>query len=145
MSVLAIAAQAEKIDSSQFVAFYNYTIQTQDGEGQDVTDSLRLALMVGTRATCCTDILSYNKDTGDIKLTSIPRDTLVTNPATGKLMPITNAYTSFDENGVFHDNPQRSIAIINYNFDMNIRYFFSINFYGVIKMTCISNFIRACF
>ena len=63
MSVLAIAAQAEKIDSSQFVAFYNYTIQTQDGEGQDVTDSLRLALMVGTRATCCTDILSYNKDT----------------------------------------------------------------------------------
>ena len=63
MSVLAIAAQAEKIDSSQFVAFYNYTIQTQDGEGQDVCDTTRLALLVGTRATCCTDILSYNKDT----------------------------------------------------------------------------------
>lgn len=79
-------------------------------------------------------ILSFNTKTGELKLTSIPRDTLVTNPATGKLMPITNAYTSFDENGVFHDNPQRSIAIINYNFDMNIRYFFSINFYGVIKI-----------
>jgi len=62
MSVLAIAAQAEKIDSSQFVAFYNYTIQTQDGEGQDVCDTTRLALLVGTHATCCTDILSYNKD-----------------------------------------------------------------------------------
>ena len=79
-------------------------------------------------------ILSFNTKTGELKLTSIPRDTLVTNPATGKLMPITNAYTSFDENGVFHDNPQRSIAIINYNFELNIRYFFSINFYGVIKI-----------
>lgn len=79
-------------------------------------------------------ILSYNKDTGDIKLTSIPRDTLVTNPATGKLMPITNAYTSFDENNVFHENPQRSIAVVNYNFELNIRYFFSINFYGVVKI-----------
>ena len=62
MSVLAIAAQAEKIDSSQFVAFYNYTIQTQDEEGKDVADSLRLALMVGTRATECTTLLSYNRD-----------------------------------------------------------------------------------
>ena len=60
--VLTIAAQAEKIDSTQFVAFYNYTIQTQDEEGQNVTDSLRLALLVGTRATYCTTVLSYNKD-----------------------------------------------------------------------------------
>ena len=27
---LTIAAQAGKIDSTQFVAFYNYSIQTQD-------------------------------------------------------------------------------------------------------------------
>ena len=62
VSALAIAAQAEKIDSSQFVAFYNYTIQTQDEEGKDVADSLRLALMVGTRATFCTTVLAYNRD-----------------------------------------------------------------------------------
>ena len=60
--VLTIAAQAEKIDSTQFVAFYNYTIQTQDEEGQNVTDSIRLALLVGTRASYCTTVLSYNKD-----------------------------------------------------------------------------------
>ena len=59
---LTIAAQAAKIDSTQFVAFYNYSIQTQDDEGQDVTDSIRLALLVGTRATYCTTVLSYNKD-----------------------------------------------------------------------------------
>lgn len=60
--VLTIAAQAGKIDSTQFVAFYNYSIQTQDDEGQNVTDSLRLALLVGTRATYCTTVLSYNRD-----------------------------------------------------------------------------------
>ena len=60
--VLTIAAQAERIDSTQFVAFYNYTIQTQDEEGQNVTDSIRLALLVGTRATYCYTVLSYNKD-----------------------------------------------------------------------------------
>ena len=59
---LTIAAQAEKIDSTQFVAFYNYTIQTQDDEGQNVTDSIRLALLVGTRATYCTTVLAYNRD-----------------------------------------------------------------------------------
>ena len=59
---LTIAAQAEKIDSTQFVAFYNYTIQTQDDEGQNVTDSIRLALLVGTRATYCFTVSSYNKD-----------------------------------------------------------------------------------
>ncbi len=79
-------------------------------------------------------ILSFNTETGDLKLTSIPRDTLVTNPANGKLMPITNAYTSFDDDGVFNENPQRSIAVVNYNFEMNIQYFFSINFYGVVKI-----------
>ena len=60
--VLTIAAQAEKIDSTQFVAFYNYTIQTQDEEGQNVTDTIRLALLVGTRATYCTTVLAYNRD-----------------------------------------------------------------------------------
>ena len=61
---LTIGAQAERIDSTQFVAFYNYTIQTQDDEGQNVTDSIRLALLVGTRATYCFTVSSYNKDGG---------------------------------------------------------------------------------
>ena len=56
--------QTETIDSTQFVAFYNYTIQTQDDEGQNVTDSIRLALLVGTRATYCFTVSSYNKDGG---------------------------------------------------------------------------------
>lgn len=56
------AQKSEKIDSSQFVAFYHYTIHTQDDEGIDVTDSIQLALLVGSRATYCTNIQSYNRD-----------------------------------------------------------------------------------
>lgn len=59
---LAIAVQAETIDSTQFVAFYNYTIHTQDDDGQNVTDSVRIAVLVGSRATYCTSVSSYNKD-----------------------------------------------------------------------------------
>ncbi len=61
-SELGSAPAAPSVDSTLFVAFYNYTIQTQDDEGQNVTDSIRLALLVGTRATFCTTVLSYNKD-----------------------------------------------------------------------------------
>lgn len=60
--LLAIAAQAEVLDSTKFVAFYHYTVQTQDDEGNDVADSMRLALMVGSRATYCTNIQTYNRD-----------------------------------------------------------------------------------
>ena len=80
-------------------------------------------------------ILSINRDDGSIKLTSILRDTLVRNPSNPKVtIPITNAYRSFDENGKFHDNPTGSIAAVNYNFQMNIQYFFTINFYGVVRI-----------
>ena len=59
---LTIGAKAEKVDSTQFVAFYNYNIRTQDYEGRNVTDSLRVALLVGTRATYWTTLRSYNED-----------------------------------------------------------------------------------
>ncbi len=59
---IATQGQTEVIDTAQFVAFYNYSIRTQDEEGQNVTDSIRLALLVGTRATYCTTVRSYNKD-----------------------------------------------------------------------------------
>ena len=59
---LTIGVQAQKIDSTQFVGFYHYTIQTQDDEGRNVTDSMRMALFVGSRATYFTNIQSYNRD-----------------------------------------------------------------------------------
>lgn len=76
-------------------------------------------------------ILSIDKQAGTVKLSSILRDTLVTNPFTGNLKPINESYQHFDEKKKFHDNPQRSVATVNYNFEMNIRYFVTINFRGV--------------
>ena len=79
-------------------------------------------------------ILSYDLDTGAIKLSSILRDTLVTNPYTGKNLPINESIQSFDSKKIFHDNPQRSIAVVNYNFEMNIQYYVFINFKGVVAI-----------
>ena len=76
-------------------------------------------------------ILSVDTAAGTVKLSSILRDTLVTNPFTGNLKPINESYQSFDKKNVFHDNPQRSVATVNYNFEMNIRYYVTINFRGV--------------
>ena len=76
-------------------------------------------------------ILSVDPEAGTVKLSSILRDTLVTNPFTGNLQPINYSIRSFDSKGVFHDNPQRSLATINYNFQMNVQYYIMINFRGV--------------
>ena len=56
------AQDENKLGTTQFVAFYHYTIQTQDDKGENVTDSMRMALLVGTRATYFTNIQSYNRD-----------------------------------------------------------------------------------
>ena len=76
-------------------------------------------------------ILSFNTETGSIKLSSIPRDTLVENPYTGKQSPINYSIQYFDKNKKFHDNPQRSIATINHNFELNVQSYVMINFRGV--------------
>lgn len=76
-------------------------------------------------------ILSLDKEDGSIKLSSILRDTLVQNPVTGKNIKIANTYQTQDSSGVLHNNPLRSVYIVNHNFEMNIQYYVSIDFYGV--------------
>ena len=76
-------------------------------------------------------ILSINSRAGTVKLSSILRDTLVVNPFTGNQSPINYSIQSFDSKKKFHDNPERSMATVNYNFEMNIQYYVMINFRGV--------------
>ena len=76
-------------------------------------------------------ILSIDPEAGTIKLSSILRDTLVVNPFTGKQSPINYSIQSYDSKNKFHDNPKRSIATVNYNFELNIQYYIMINFRGV--------------
>lgn len=76
-------------------------------------------------------ILSVNLDDGTVKLTSVLRDTYVESPWSGKSQKITNFFTTYDNDGVGHDSPLNSVAIMNYNFDLNIQYYVAVNFYGV--------------
>lgn len=62
ISMSAMAQTNKTLDTSELTAFYDYTIRTQDDNGEDVTDSLQLALQVGTRATNCTAAWMYNND-----------------------------------------------------------------------------------
>ena len=44
---IAAQGQTETIDSTQFVAVYDYECRTQNDEGQDITDRMQLAVQVG--------------------------------------------------------------------------------------------------
>lgn len=68
-------------------------------------------------------VLSVNKDTGDIKLTSIQRDTLVTIPTKKNQYRINTSYKT--------GGAALSMRTVNRNFELNCEYFVCINFYGL--------------
>lgn len=80
-------------------------------------------------------ILSINKDDGSVKLTSIQRDLFVALPGYKNKQRINVAY-HFGQS-----NPQRNgsggqfaMRTINHNFEMNIEYYATINFYGLASV-----------
>ena len=81
-------------------------------------------------------ILSINLFDGSLKLTSIARDLLVDIPSKGTAT-INNAlsYRHMKKNGngldYVEDVPERVIRTVNRNFQLNIKHYFAINFYGV--------------
>lgn len=83
-------------------------------------------------------ILSINKDNGSIKLSSIARNTYVEIPGRKNKTLIANSYGHANyENGEYKswtDTPEVSVRTVNHNFEMNIQYYVSINFYGVASI-----------
>ena len=67
--VFAIAAQGqtETIDSTQFVAVYDYECMTQNDEGQDITDRMKLAVQVGRTVVKSMPRSAYPVYDGDAK------------------------------------------------------------------------------
>jgi GLPGLI family protein len=58
---LTIGVQAQtkdSIDTAQFAVVYDYKIKTTDAKGNEATDSMQLATLVGTRVTKC---MEYNR------------------------------------------------------------------------------------
>ncbi len=75
-------------------------------------------------------ILSINKQTGEIKLSSIARDTAVTVPGYKNAYRINVAYkfgSQKEENG----GPKLAMRTVNRNFQMNVERFVAINFFGL--------------
>ena len=71
-------------------------------------------------------ILSLNKQDGSVKLTSILRDLYVTIPGYKSKNRINVAYARGDG--------QLAMRTVNKNFDMNIEYYATINFYGLASI-----------
>ncbi len=71
-------------------------------------------------------ILSLNKDTGAVKLTSVLRDLYVTIPGYKNKNRINVAYA--------RGGGALAMRTINSNFDMNIQYYATINFYGLASI-----------
>ena len=80
-------------------------------------------------------ILSINTETGSIKLTSIARNTYVEIPGRKNNSIIANSFGyGIYENGKYKswvDTPWTCVATVNKNFELNIRHFVAINFFGV--------------
>jgi polyisoprenyl-teichoic acid--peptidoglycan teichoic acid transferase len=75
-------------------------------------------------------ILSINKTTGEIKLSSIARDTCVAVPGYKNAYRINVAYafgSRKEENG----GPKLAMRTVNRNFQMNVERFVAINFFGL--------------
>ena len=80
-------------------------------------------------------ILSIDTSAGTIKLTSIARNTYVEIPGRKNPSIIANSFGyAIYENGKYKswiDQPWTCVATVNKNFELNIRHFVAINFFGV--------------
>ena len=73
-------------------------------------------------------ILSVNRETGELKLASIMRDLYVTIPGLKNKNRINVSYSG--KSG----GPTRTLRTVNHNFEMNIQYYVTINFYGLASI-----------
>ena len=64
---IAAQGQTETIDSTQFVAVYDYECMTQNDEGQDITDRMQLAVQVGRTVVKSMPRSAYPVYDGDAK------------------------------------------------------------------------------
>ena len=80
-------------------------------------------------------ILSVNTETGAIKLSSIARNTYVEVPTRKNKTLIANSFGhAIYKDGKYDswvDTPELAVRTVNHNFEMNIRHYVAINFYGV--------------
>lgn len=65
-AMIAAKIHQDSIDVSSVVVVYNYTCQTQDADGQPVTDSMKVALQIGSHCTRSYPYRKFCEDTEEI-------------------------------------------------------------------------------
>ena len=62
-AMIAAKIHQDSIDTSSLVAVYNYECQTQDADGQAVTDRMKVCLQVGQHCTRSYPYRKFREDT----------------------------------------------------------------------------------
>lgn len=101
--------------------YYNILILGLDARRDTVEDALSDVVM----------ICSIHKQTGEIKLTSIARDTAVVVPGYKNPYRINVAYKYGWTQDPQDGGPKLAMRTVNRNFQMNIEHFMAINFFGL--------------
>ena len=65
-AMIAAKIHQDSIDVSSVVVVYNYTCQTQDADGQPVTDSMKVSLQIGSHCTRSYPYRKFCEDTEEI-------------------------------------------------------------------------------
>ncbi len=73
--------------------------------------------------TDCIIICSINNDTGEVRLVSVYRDTVMDVNGSNKLKKANYAYNA--------GGPQQAIEMLNRNLDLNIQYYATVDFYAL--------------
>ena len=79
-------------------------------------------------------ILSVNLDTGEIKLTSLARDLFLQPPGYQKKTKITNIFNYKNREGKSGANAELCMRTLNHYFELNIKDYVAINFYGLASI-----------
>ncbi len=130
-----IAQQLNGIDESERADIDPTTLETNVKLPDDYFNILLLGVdarndVKDTGLSDVVMILSIHKETGEIKLASIARDTAVTVPGYKNMYRINVAYKFGGKDGE-DGGPKLSMRTVNRNFQMNIDHFVTINFFGL--------------
>ncbi|NLB90230.1 MAG: hypothetical protein GX786_03295 [Clostridiales bacterium] len=132
----ALAAQLESIDESALAHIDLTTLETNSALPEEYYNILILGLDArkDTVEDALSDVImicSIHKKTGEIKLTSIARDTAVVVPGYKNPYKINVAYKYGWTQDPQDGGPKLAMRTVNRNFQMNIEHFMAINFFGL--------------
>ena len=120
----------EDIDEMDFIDMSNADLETNDNLPNDYFNIMLCGLdtrVRGGRARSDSMLIcSIHRKTGEIKLTSIARDSYLYIGGNKGMQRINAAYV--------YGGPEMAMWALNHNFDMNISYYITVDFWGLVDI-----------